>query len=338
MSDSELQKRLEKLGAQLVSDLERWEERTRGDRQRVLEDFTHTLGDHLSKAFGKLDAAQQKSVRRQAERRAKEEARLRRQARRQGSGVGGAFMVLAGLLAAAFAVLRPDLWWMVFVAIGLFVGGGQQLGAALRGRRERRETEDEAHTEARHEVDLLCDQLLADLAASPEAVRTFISDPEKTVATLRATLKGLDGRRRQLLAEDAPAKLDQAQRRREELAARRDAANDPEARQRLGDALEGLDGQVAALRQLAAMTERVDGEYTALLVRLEELKTRVSVARSSGSAVQLAGLQKSVQRLNEELGAIGEAMAAVARGDVTPVEDVGGAASDSGAPQRERTR
>lgn len=335
MSDSDLQKRLEKLGAQLVTDLERWEERTRGDRQRVLEDFTHTLGDQLSKAFGKLDVAQQKAVRRQAERRAREEARLRRQAARQGSGVGGVFMVLAALLAAAFAVLRPDLWWLVFVAIGLLVGGGQQVGQALRARRE---AHDDAREATRHEVDVLCDQLLADLAASPEAVRTFISEPEKTVATLRTTLKALDGRRQQLLAEDAPAKLTQAQRRREELAARRDATKDPEARQRLGDALEGLDGQVSALRQLAAMTERVDGEYTALLVRLQELKTRVSVARSSGSAVQLEGLQKSVQRLNEELGAIGEAMAAVARGDVAPVDELGDAAGRSRTGERERQR
>ena len=208
----------------------------------------------------------------------------------------------------------------------------------VRARREAREEHDDAGTASRHEVDVLCDQLLADLAASPEAVRTFISDPEKTVATLRTTLKALDGRRQQLLGEDAPAKLTQAQRRREELAARRDAAKDPEARQRLGDALECLDGQVSALRQLAAMTERVDGEYTALLVRLQELKTRVSVARSSGSAVQLEGLQKSVQRLNEELGAIGEAMAAVARGDVAPVDEVAGSPGATRAGERERQR
>lgn len=299
MADADLQKRLEKLGNQLVTDIEQWEQSTRADRQRVMEQFTHSIGDQISKAMGKVDKAQQKAIARHEKREAKRKAREERK-RNQGSVIGGVFAVLAAFLCGAFAVLRPDVWWLIFIGLALFLSGGQQLAAAFK-------KTNEPKADA-HEVDVLCDQLLADLKSSPEAVRAFISDPERTVKTMRATLKALDQRRAQLLAEDAPAKLKEASGRRGELVMKRDAATDAQARQRLGDAIEGLDGQVAALRQLAAVTERVDGEYTALLVRLQELKTRVAVARSSGTQVQLDGLRASVSRLNEELGAIGEAM------------------------------
>lgn len=321
MGDSDLQKRLEKLGNQLVTDIERWERRTRGDRQRVMEDLTHSLGDQISKALGKVDQAQQKAIARHERQEAKRQAReARLRKREEGSLVRGVFAMLAAFICGAFAVLRPDLWWMIFVALALFMSGGQQLGSAVR----RRKTND-----AEHEVDALCDQLLADLKASPEAVRTFVSDPEKTVKTMRGTLKALDQRRQQLLAEDAPGQLAEAQARRAELSVKRDNASDPAARQRLGDAMEGLDGQLAAIQQLVAVTERVDGEYTALLVRLQELKTRVAVARSSGTQVQLDGLRASVARLNEELGAIAEAMTMA---QVVEVDE------ERVGPSRERTR
>lgn len=332
MGDSDLQRRLEKLGAQLVKDIEGWEQRTRGDRQRVMEDFTRTVGGKISDALKHLDAAQQKSVARKARREAKELRRLQKERLRAPSLIAGVFSLLAAFICIVFSATRPDLWWMIFVALGLGVSGGKQISAALRLKGEGRT---EREVEAKHEVDALCDDLLADLEASPEAVRQFISDPEKTVKTMRSTLKALDQRRRQLLEEDAPGRLAQANVRRGELVVKRDNAVDPEARQRLGDAIEGLDGQVSALRQLAAVTERVDGEYTALLVRLQELKTRVSVARSSGTQVQLDGLKVSVQRLNDELGAIAEAMAAVERGDVQPVAEV--SASTEG-PERARLR
>ncbi len=85
---------------------------------------------------------------------------------------------------------------------------------------------------------------------------------------------------------------------------RRDAAGDEVARQKLGDALESLDSQVLALRQLGAAYERVDGEYTALLITLHELKTRISLAKSAGSAVKLDGLRQNVGGLSSMLVAI----------------------------------
>lgn len=305
MGDSDLQRRLEKLGAQLVHDIERWEQRTRGDRQRVMEDLTHTVSTKLSRALEKLDEKEQRRSKRREKEEARELKRLQRARRDKPSALTGAVALVAAVFFAVFAVLRPDLWWMVFIALGIGASGARELASASRARAEEKAAEPVA---PQHEVDTLCEQLLADLAASPEAVRQFISAPEKTVASMRTTLKALDARRQQLLHEDAPGKLAEVQRRRAALVEKRDRAADAEARKRLGDAIEGTDGQVAALKQLAVVTERVDGEYTALLVRLQELKTRVSVARSSSTQVQLDGVRGSVNRLNEELGAISEAM------------------------------
>jgi len=100
------------------------------------------------------------------------------------------------------------------------------------------------------------------------------------------------------------------------------------------DALSSIAGQRHALEQLVVMAERVDGEYTSLLVHLQELRTRVSVARSTSGAVEFEGVKASVQRLNEELGAISEAMEAVRRGDVSPVTSIEG----SEAAREDRTR
>ncbi|MDP1825521.1 MAG: hypothetical protein Q8L48_19840 [Archangium sp.] len=335
MGDPDLQRRLEKLGAQLVSDIERWEQRTRDERHRVLDDLTHTLEAKLSGALKTLEQKQHEVSERQQRKRAREDEALRRKLerrrRRAPTLAKGVVFLVAALLCAAFAFLRPDLWWMVFVALGLgLVGTGQLTGA-------RRAAKELPAVDTRHEVDALCDHLLADLAASPQAVRQFISDPEKTVATMRTTLKALDQRRQQLLVEDAPGRLAKARSQREQLSSRRDATLDPEARGRLDDALTAMDGQLSALQQLATITERVDGEYTALLVHLQELRTRVSVAKSSGTHVQLEGVKGSVLRLNEELAAISEAMTAVQRGDLQQVLAMEPPAQATVTPERLRS-
>lgn len=334
MADQDLQKRLEKLGAQLVSDIEAWEQRTRSDRAKVLDELSHSLGDKLGEAIGKLAEQGAKHAERAERRERKREARRRqREARRAKPSVAsGVVFLVAAVLCAAFGVLNPQQWWLLFVGLGLALSGAGQLTAAGRARRElaaapaspveREVRAPPAPVEAPHEVDALCDRLLADLAAAPDAVRAFVSEPDKTVATLRGTLKSLDLRRRQLRAEDARGRLAEAARLRGELTSRRDATVDSEAKARLEDALRSLAGQEAALGQLAAVTERVDGEYTALLVHLQELRTRVAVARSSQSQGPVDGVRASVQRLNEELGAISEAMDAVRRGDLQPVSEL----------------
>jgi len=330
MADNDLQKRLEKLGEQLVTNIEGWEKRTRGERGQVLDQLTHALEEKVGKALTKLA---EKGHREQARLVKRERRRRERQQRKhqEPTTVGGIVFLIAAAICAVMGIVNPHMFWMVFVALGLGLGGAGQLAGAARRRKALGETaEDEADTEpveapkARpstqaHEIDALCDALLADLGTAPETVRTFVSDPQKTVTSMRATLKSLDLRRQQLMGEDAAGRLAAARTQRAEFQVRHDTTGDAETKVRMEEALRSMSSQEAALQHLLVMTERVDGEYTSLFVHLQELRTRVSVAKSSSSSVQLEGVKASVQRLNDELGAISEAMEAVSRGALSPV-------------------
>jgi small-conductance mechanosensitive channel len=232
---------------------------------------------------------------------------------------------------------------MVFVALGLAMAGAQQLQLVgerrrlERGTRRAQEEPPPVPAASRHEVDVLCDQLRADLAQSPEAVRGFLQEPEKTVESLRQTCRALDERRRQLFAEAPPERLAALEAQRAELLRKHAEATDAQARRRLDDAAHSLRGQVEALQRLRQNAERVDGEYTSLLVLLQELRTRVSLARSAGSTTQLEGLHKSVQRLNVELDAITEALEAAQHEGMPAISDVSGEDVRRG-PGRDRER
>ncbi|MDP3504281.1 MAG: hypothetical protein Q8S33_28345 [Myxococcales bacterium] len=330
MADNDLQKRIEKLGEQLVTDIEAWEKRTRTERAQVLDQLSHTLEEKVGAALTKLA---EKGHHERARIEKRERRRAERQARKQQepTTAGGIVFLIAAVICAVMGIVNPQMWWMVFVALGLGLGGAGQLAGAAKRRKElaaeKAEAEPVEPVKARasttvHEVDALCDALLAELATAPETVRTFVSDPQKTVTSMRATLKSLDLRRQQLLGEDAAGRLAAARAQHTELQARHDATGDAETKLRMEEALRSMSSQEAALQHLLVMTERVDGEYTSLLVHLQELRTRVSVARSSSTSVQLEGVKASVQRLNDELGAISEAMDAVRRGDLSPVSAV----------------
>lgn len=325
MAESDLQKRLERLGEQLVTDIERWEQRTRGDRAKALDQLTHTLEGKLEKAFTKLA---EEGAKHEARARRREEQREARRARRTNrpppSVAGGVVFLVAATICAVIGVLNPQLWWMVFVALGLGLSGAGQLGSAARRRKELAAQTPAPLPEPTHEVDALCDQLLADLAQSPEPVRRFISDPEQTVASLRSTLRSLDLRRKQLSAEQPGAQREALATRRREIEARQASTTDPVTRSRMDEALRSLALSDQSLAQLEVMSERVDGEYTSLLIHLQELKTRVALARSSAGTTQLDEVRQSVRRLDDELHAISEALAAVERGELQPVVDVGG--------------
>jgi hypothetical protein len=331
VKDDDLQKRLERLGSQLVGDIEAWEKRTRTDRARALDELTRSLGGALGEVVHTITSEAEKAHAQKEARR--ERLRREREARHPPSVAAGVALLAVAALCAVLALLNPHLWWMVFVTLGLGLSGARQLAGASRDQPGVAPSANGARAPT-HEVDALCDQLLADLEASPDAVKAFVSDPKKTVASMRSTLGALDVRRRQLLAEDAQGRLEALSRQQRDLEARRSAASDPEALGRWSEALASLDEQRRALVALKAATERVDGEYTSLLVHLQELRTRVSLARSASTHVQLEGLEASVRRLNDELNAISEAMEAVRRGDVTTVAEVG----ESRAPTREGTR
>lgn len=328
----ELNETLSRLGTALAKEVEAWEVKTRADRARVMDRVSQELGKALMSKEDRRAARRREREQRKAERRQRELS--------EASLVGGVFELLIAAAFVFFAVVRPEFWWMIFVALGVGGGGVRQLGlAAARDRelgagqpRAEAPRELDSRAPARHEIDALCDQLLADLKASPEAVRAFVQRPEHTVEGLRKTAKALDQRRRQLAAEDAPGHLAGLTEQRRTLTSRRDAAQDAVARTKLDAALRSLDGQETALRQLVTATERVEGEYTSLLVLLQELQTRVRVARSATSAVQLGGLEQSVQRLSLELEAITESLQA---SDAAPFTAVDPQAAGGEAEQRD---
>ncbi len=317
MSSDDLQKRLERLGQRLLDDVEQWEALSRGPRRRVVE----RLEQHVNRALTRQSRREEKLARRE------ERRRLKREEERESASVpGGVFLLAVAVACAAFALLNPQNWWLIFVALGIGSGGARQI--ALAQQRDRAALPEKAASvsapliaAATNDIDPLCDQLLADLQASPEAVRAFVVNPEKTIESLRATCHALAARRAQLGNERALDRLRDVEQQQRDLALRRDAAGDATARQKLTDALTSLEGQAGALRQLGAAYERVDGEYTSLLVTLQELRTRVSLAKSAGHGVQLDGLKASVARLNGELEAITDALGASQLQPVAPVSD-----------------
>ena len=284
----------------------------------------------LKQTIDRLSTTLEKSSRRAR----RDERRARRASRREAaienaSVPGGVFALLVALVMMGFAVTHLQYWWLLFVAFGIGSGGVRQF--ALVKKRDRQLGPGKTGQQVaphQHEVDALCDQLLADLKASPEVVRAFLQQPEQTVESLRVTAKAVDQRRRDLAAADTKGQLAAVEKQRVELRARRDGSSDLEARVKFDSALRSLDGQEAALKLLVAVSERLDGEYTSLLALLQELKTRVAVARSTNTGQQLDGLEQNVQRLNAELEAITESLV------MTPVDE--GAVTDSLVPGGEK--
>lgn len=309
MSDGDLPKRLEQLGRTLVEDVETWERTTRERRRKALEQLTETVGRSIEEAFDRHKARQA----RREQRRKRKEERRQRQLEEASSLVGGGF-ALGAVACVVYASQHPELWWLYFIAFAMALSGARQLSLASERRRQKKAAQLAAGAPggtSRHQIDVLCDELLADLHASPEAVRSFIQEPKKTVESLRKTAHALDARRRQLLEEADESNLRTLEDQRAKLELKRDAAVDPQARAKLEEAVRSLQGQKEALHQLRAAAERVDGEYTSLWVLLQELRTRVAVAKTASTSPQLEGLKKSVQRLNGELEAITEALHAV---------------------------
>jgi hypothetical protein len=341
MAEPDLQKRLEQLGQRLVDDVETWERSTRDQRRAVVGQLASEVQSALTRA--QLTKAQRQALRRQEK--AERRAAKRREEDAQATVGGGVVALLFAVALAFYAFLHPELWWLVFVSLGVGTGGARTLSVALDRRRALAppapvEAPSPLSAAPVHEVDRLCDQLLADLAQAPEAVKQFIQKPEATIQALRSAARALDARRAQLLAESPRDRLEALQAQRQDLVGRQAASSDDFTRRKLAEAVASLDSQQAALQQLATAGERVDGEYTSLLVSLQELRTRVSIARSAGSSVQVQGLQASVARLNGELEAITEGLDSVARERLQPVAPIAPDvdAATSAGPARDRSR
>jgi hypothetical protein len=320
MTSPDLEKTLEQLSKAL--------EKTGREGGKALFSAARAFTDGVREA-AERDRRSRREKRRQERRERKLEKRL---AAMERASFPRAFLNFAiAAVLGLFAAWNSQNWWLVFVAIPYALAGARQLSLAMEKRRLLAPAA--PVRDGAHEIDVLCDQLLADLKASPDAVRNFVQRPERTIEALRTAAKAVDQRRRALSGGDAQHQLAALEQQRLELRRKRDAAGDLSARDKFDAALRSLDGQEAALRQLTAASERLDGEYTSLLVLLQEMRTRVAVARSTDqNQVQLDGLRQNVQQLNAELQAITESLHFTAI-DAPASDDVGARVA---APVRER--
>lgn len=261
----------------------------------------------------------------------------------------GWVFALAALVMVGMAVLQPDKWWLVFVALGMgaasagILGRVRQLEKARlqegerQGTASREEARDAAPEEAGRagaprqaedprtaRVDTLCDKLLAELRAGPGVLREVVHQPEQTVEGLRKSCHELARRERELRALSPPEEERRLEEERARLAARVESERDAVVKERLEGALRLLDEQRRQRAELATAASRLEAEHMRLYYTLENLYTQVLRVRSAdaaGADVAGAGLRRSVEQLGLEMDAVAEALEEVHR-DAPPRERV----------------
>jgi hypothetical protein len=286
----------------------------------------------------KYDERMRRVELKRASRRARSEGRTRAE---------GYVQLFAALMLALFAAFRPEMWWLVFVAIGLGTQGVRVLasspapdseaGSKKTARLPQPEPERAPSPpldprDAR--VDGVCGRILAELKASPEGVRDLGSRPERTIEALRTTCLELTRRERELRALLGPDDDRRLAQEREQLVARISGEQDAIVRQRLEGALGALDGQVAQRKELSTSAARFEAEHTRLGYTLEGMYTQLLRVRSADAAsrdLAGAGLRQSVEQLGAEIDAVAEALEEVNRGDLSPIAPI----ADSNGDMRE---
>src|SRR5207244_277468 len=167
-------------------------------------------------------------------------------------------------------------------------------------------------------VDAICDQILAELRTSPDAVKDIFIKPDETIAALRATCRNLTRRERDLRRFLSPQDDERLTREREALQKRVAGESDEVTRMRLASALAALDAQRDQRVELARAAARFDAEHTRISYTLESLYTQVVRMRSADSSsadVAGAGLRRSLDMLSHEATALADALARVNSGE-----------------------
>ena len=254
--------------------------------------------------------------------------RQRRGARRSGRDFGEAASIPGGIVTAVMAVVcvvmavtNPQLWWLVFVALGLGTDAAKTFGRAARSRRAESETradEREVVPPVPAEpldprvvrIQSLCDKLLAELESGPPIVREVVTEPQATIGGLRQACIEIARRERELRGvlaaqEDGALAAD-----RDALAARVSTERDDIVRDRLGQALRALDEQIAHRAELATAASRLEAENTRILYTVENLHMQLLRARSTDmGAPELGGkLRDSLRDLGTQIDAVAEAL------------------------------
>jgi seryl-tRNA synthetase len=186
-------------------------------------------------------------------------------------------------------------------------------------------------------VDAICDKILAELRASPEAVKDIFIKPDETIAALRATCRNLTRRERDLRKFLSPQDDERLMREREALQKRIEGESDEVTKMRLASALAALDAQRDQRVELARAAARFDAEHTRISYTLESLYTQVVRMRSADSSsvdVSGAGLRRSLDMLSREANALADALEKVNSGEAERMRKaaVGPSADSSGTP------
>ncbi len=257
----------------------------------------------------------------------------------------GWVFALAALALTGMAFLRPEMWWLLFVALGMGTSAASILGrarqhrlqaGAVEGPVSREPSRDEAsglpeaagppreEDPRKARVDVLCDKLLAELRAGPGVLREVVHQPEQTVEGLRKSCHELVRRERELRALSSPEDERRLEEERATLSARVESERDAVVKERLQGALRLLDEQRRQRAELATQASRLEAEHMRLYYTLENLYTQVLRVRSADAAsadVAGAGLRRSVEQLGLEMDAVAEALEEVHR-DAPPRERV----------------
>jgi hypothetical protein len=298
-------------------------------------------------------------ARRRLERRVARQIRRQEWNRRRGPAWAPAIVFFTlGVWFLSMAARHPAADRFAVLALGFILGA---VAFLMRGRSRRSEPEKAAQSEriqtaeqrplesnqalppqqqVRTEPDrteALCEKLILEVRASPQALRQVVHRPEETIASLRkacAALRQREQSLRALVTAEDSRRLDAE---RVELTKRIGSETDEVVRDRLSAALKSLDEQVQQRSNLAISAARLEAERTRIHYALENLYTQVLSVKSADAAsadVAGAGLRQSLSRLSDEVSAVAESLEAVSRGDESPFSPVTSVSADASSPQR----
>jgi hypothetical protein len=184
-------------------------------------------------------------------------------------------------------------------------------------------------------TETLCEKLIQEIRAGPQALREVVHKPEETIASLRKACAALRERERSLRAMVTKEDSRRLDAERDELTNRIRSETDEVVRDRLSSALKSLEEQVKQRSNIVTSAARLEAERTRIHYALENLYTQVLSVKSADAAsadVAGTGLRQSLNRLSDEVSAVAESLEAVSRGEdsvLPPVSRVSSEQSDS---------
>jgi len=257
----------------------------------------------------KLSRAQRKEIKREWK---------RQRELGEASVYAGAAMVAAAIILAVMGVLNPSKFWLLFVALGLGLGGVKQIETARK--RDRAPGKDALPAAKVERFEIACDQLLLELKDSPAAVRDFLGKPEATVEGIRAACRQLKQRHDAMMQAGSAEDLEVERR---ALEARLGSLDESTYRR----ATDALRLRTELFHQVRTSAERLASEQQILLASLESLRMRVALAKGAGGqGASMTAMKGEVDRLSDELTAITDALEGVQRSElqaVAPIEAPG---------------